>query len=67
VATLLDGLGNAQKQLSLETIVGKFLPVKTTGTLPDDQAIWANELHPTPKGFKLLASKILVPVIKPFL
>ena len=67
VSNLLDQLGEAQKQLAKELAVGKFLPIKTTGTLPDNEAIWANELHPTPKGFKLIARKAIIPVLKPFL
>lgn len=67
VCSLLDMLGAAQIQLASETPVGKFIPIKTTGTLPDNEQVWANELHPTPKGFKLIARNAILPVLKPFL
>ncbi len=67
VCDLLDMLGAAQIQLASETVVGTFIPIKTTGTMPEDEQVWANELHPTPKGFKLIARKVIAPVLKPFL
>ena len=67
VADLLDRLRAAQVQLANEAAVGKFIPIKTTGTLPDDRDIWANELHPTPKGFKLIAKNKIIPVLQEFL
>lgn len=66
VATLLDRLGAAQRQLATESALGLIVPVKTTGTLPLTEAVWANELHPTPKGFRLIARRALLPILKPY-
>jgi len=41
--------------------------VKSAGTLPDSPDAWANELHPTPKSFRLLAKKAFAPELRPLL
>ncbi len=35
---------------------GRFLVADTHGLVPQNQ--WRNEIHPTPKGFKIVASKV---------
>jgi hypothetical protein len=40
---------------SIARVTKNFTHVNTLGTLTADQ--WANELHPTPDGFKLIAAK----------
>lgn len=37
---------------------------RTAGKLPEDASAWANELHPTPAGFKLLVKEAFMPVCK---
>lgn len=65
---LLDRLRKGQLALKKDKALGALVAVKTTGTLPDGDAAvqqwWANELHPTPAGFKLLAKKAFVPALK---
>ena len=41
-----------------------MVPIKTAGTLPDEERIWANEIHPTPRGFRLLARNAIVPALQ---
>ena len=55
-ADLVKKLKAAQKKLAKDKSLGPILVANTAGTLPDSQAIWANELHPTPQGFQLLAA-----------
>ena len=65
---LLVGLRKAQLDLATEAAVGKLVAIETGGTMPDDPAQneqwWANELHPTVKGWKLLTKKAFTPAIK---
>jgi hypothetical protein len=65
---LLLGLRNAQLKLAAEPDIGAFIAIESGGTMPDDPAQvdqwWANELHPTPKGWKLLSKKAFVPALK---
>ena len=65
---LLLQLRAGQIALTSETGVGKLIAIESGGTMPDDAAQvdqwWANELHPTNKGWKLLAKKAFTPAIK---
>lgn len=65
---LLDQLRKAQLILKKETALGTLIAVKSAGTMPEPEEgndqWWANELHPTPAGFKLLAKKAFVPELK---
>jgi lysophospholipase L1-like esterase len=64
--SLISRLNVAQVGLSKDKTLGPLVAVRTAGTLPDDTSWWANELHPTPAGFKRLATafkKSLKPVI----
>jgi hypothetical protein len=65
---LLLGLRAAQLQLGNEASTGRFVAIESGGTMPDDpaqtDAWWANELHPTTKGWKLLSKKAFVPALK---
>lgn len=67
---LLSQLHDAQLKLSSDPNLGKLSAIKTTGTMPDDSAVknewWANELHPTPKGFKRIARKTILPELKKY-
>jgi hypothetical protein len=47
--------------LVAEPGLGKIVALKTTGTLAMDQ--WANELHPTPEGFRRLAELKFLPAL----
>ena len=51
-ADLVDQLGLMQDKLAQDQSLGPVEALKTAGTLPPDG--WANELHPTPAGFRLL-------------
>ena len=53
VATFIDGIGTMMKSLSQEFDGFEF--IDTSGTL--SKADWANELHPTAKGFGKIAKK----------
>jgi hypothetical protein len=65
---VLDGLHDEQQTLAQVPKLGRLVAVKTTGTLPagkdGDPQWWANELHPTPEGFKLLATQAVVPALR---
>jgi hypothetical protein len=62
---LIQKLHEMQKSLAKDKSVGNIVVIKTAGTLPDDknqtESWWANELHPTMKGFQLIADKKLRP------
>ena len=68
---LLDQLRVAQLALKKEKSLGTLVAVRSAGTMPDEptgfERWWANELHPTPQGFKLLANRAFVPELKKFL
>ena len=55
---LLIRLRKAQLELVKHKTLGPIVAVASAGTLPesDPDSWWANELHPTPNGFKLLAN-----------
>lgn len=65
---LLDRLGQAQQDLATDANLAPLVAVASAGTMPEDEANaqqwWANELHPTPRGFKLLARKAFVPELQ---
>ena len=42
----------------------KFKIARTTGTLKRDEKLWANELHPTKKGFEMVGDKLWNVLIK---
>jgi hypothetical protein len=60
-ANLVAAFGKAQEALAAESGLGKIVALKTTGTLAEDQ--WANELHPTPEGFRRLAELKFLPAL----
>ena len=51
--------------------LSRRLILKSAGTLPDGDEFkddwWANELHPTPAGFKRIANKVFVPELRKLL
>jgi len=63
VAKLHDG----QQALSQEPALGPLVAIQTAGTLPEPaqgpQQWWANELHPTPAGFRRLVAQKFLPEI----
>ena len=65
---LLARLRQAQLALAKEPKMGAMVAIASAGTMPDDPVgadkWWANELHPTPAGFKLLAKKAFIPAMK---
>jgi hypothetical protein len=65
---LLMKLHAAQNSLAAEADIGTCIAIESGGTMPDDpQQVdqwWANELHPTIKGWKLLAKKVFTPALK---
>jgi hypothetical protein len=63
-ADLLRRLGEVQKRLATEPDLKPMVPIASAGTMPYEKRMWANELHPTPAGFRLLARKAFVPAIQ---
>lgn len=65
---LLARLRQAQLALAKEQGLGPLVAIASAGTMPDDPTgvdrWWANELHPTPAGFRLLARKAFIPAMK---
>jgi hypothetical protein len=61
---LLRRLHEMQQQLAKEPDLMPLVPILSAGTLPDDERMWANEIHPTPRGFKLLARDAFVPALR---
>jgi len=66
---LLRRLYAEQEMLTGDASLGPLVPLRSAGTLPEDspERWWANELHPTPRGFNLLADKVFVPALKKIL
>lgn len=68
---LIEQLQGMHKALAKDKSVGQVLALKTAGTLPEapDEAEswWANELHPSMKGFQLIADKKFIPELKKFI
>ena len=54
---LLARLRKVQLELAKDKSLGPLVAIESAGTFPesDPDSWWANELHPTPKGFRLLA------------
>jgi hypothetical protein len=65
--SVILGLKQAQEDLAQEAGLGTVLVANTAGVLPDNTSMWANELHPTPEGFELLAKNAFAPVLEPIL
>jgi len=61
---LINRLKKAQIDLAGERALGRVLVASSAGTLPENTAIWANELHPTPEGFRLIAEQAIEPQLK---
>lgn len=65
---LLKRLRKAQLALKHDKALGSIVAVASAGTLPEPDSgheqWWANELHPTPAGFKRLAHKAFVPELR---
>lgn len=65
---LVARLRAAQLALAKEKSLGPIVAIASAGTMPEDDGTkdqwWANELHPTPQGFKLLAKKAFIPAVK---
>jgi hypothetical protein len=65
---LVARLRQAQLALKKERQLGTLVAIGSAGTMPEEESgmnqWWANELHPTPQGFKLLAKKAFVPALK---
>jgi hypothetical protein len=65
---LLARLLGAQRQLALDPALTPVFNIASAGTLPEEApnggSWWANELHPTPAGFKRLASRVFVPALR---
>lgn len=64
---LLRRLRLAQLALAADAGVRPIECLATAGTLPDNERIWANELHPTPSGFRMLARQRFVPALEAIL
>ena len=60
-ADLVDRLGLLQERMAGDPALDRVLAVKTAGTL--DGRGWANELHPTSKGFKRLVEQKFLPAL----
>jgi hypothetical protein len=63
-ADLLRRLGELQKELARDPSLMPMVPIATAGTMPDEERMWANELHPTPAGFRILARDTVVPALQ---
>jgi hypothetical protein len=54
---LVDRLREAQLGLKKDKALGPVVALRSAGTMPDEpegqERWWANELHPTPEGFRL--------------
>lgn len=64
--SLITALGDAQDDLALKGGLGAIIAVQTAGELPEtgQEGWWANELHPTPKGFRRIAQNRLFPPLE---
>jgi hypothetical protein len=61
---LINRLKQAQIDLAAEPAMGRILVAESAGKLPNNLAIWANELHPTPEGFRMIAHDAIEPQLK---
>lgn len=64
---LIDRLHLAQVALKKEKALGPLVAIASAGTMPEDAASidrwWANELHPTPRGFRHITQKKFLPAL----
>jgi len=65
---LVNRLRKAQLLLKKDKALGPLVAVRSAGTLPNEADAkdrwWANELHPTPAGFRLLVKKAFAPELQ---
>ncbi|RYE02012.1 MAG: SGNH/GDSL hydrolase family protein [Sphingobacteriales bacterium] len=65
---LIEQLHGLHQALADDQAVGPVLALKTAGTLPEKPdgvaSWWANELHPTPRGFRRIADQKFIPELK---
>lgn len=63
---LLAQLHQAQAALAQDPSLGPVVAIPSAGTMPEDSVDkwWDNELHPTVRGFELIADRQLVPALK---
>jgi GDSL-like Lipase/Acylhydrolase family len=63
-ADLIARLKALQTRMASEPAL-KVVVMNTQGVLPSvDDSMWANELHPTPAGFRLLVKKAVLPALR---
>lgn len=62
---LLCHLNESQCELAKpEANLGKVVPILTTGTLPETEDVWANELHLKPSAFDKIVRLAWIPALK---
>lgn len=62
---LIGRLKLTQIDMSLDATLGTVVVMDTAGTLPEDNAsMWANELHPTPAGFRRITKQAVLPALR---
>lgn len=61
---IVDRLHEEQAELATIAKLGPLVAIKTSGTLPEHTRCWANELHPTREGFRMIATKAIVPTLR---
>lgn len=62
---LINRLKKGQEDLAQDGTLGPVYVANTAGTLPwKKTSMWANELHPTPEGFRLLAEGPILEQVK---
>ena len=53
-----------QIDMSLDAALGTVVVLDTAGVLPEDNdSMWANELHPTPAGFRRIVRQAVLPAL----
>ena len=62
-ADILGRLNTCQQQLA-NTDLGKVVPIRTAGTLPDKADVWANELHLKPGAFDQMVRNAWIPALR---
>lgn len=54
-----------QIDMSLDAALGMVVVMDTAGVLPEDNdSMWANELHPTPAGFRRIVKRAVLPALQ---
>lgn len=62
---LIGELKLRQIDMSLDAALGTVVVMDTAGVLPeDDDSMWANELHPTPSGFRRIVKRAVLPALQ---